>query len=226
MDDLADTVDEPRFSTRAEHLREQLTEEIIAGLLPPGTKLDEQELADRFGVSRTPVREAMRQLIATGLVVSRPHRGATVAGFSSDRLADFLEAATEIEVACVRLAAVKMGPVEQARLAAHHNAMRDILNGDPDHFSTLNDQFHDMIYRGSHNSALLEIARTLQVRMRPVYRVQLTVSRRMRQSFAEHEHILAAIMRGDAGASELAMRTHMQASALELERLNRGMGQA
>lgn len=223
MDERADKPAPPAFSTRAEQLREMLTEEIIGGVLAPGTKLDEQELATRYGMSRTPVREAIRQLIATGLVLSRPHRGATVAGFSSARTTEYCESATEIEIACVRLAATKMTAEERARIAALHAKMGDMLNDDPALFSVFNDQFHDAIYVGTHNSVLAEIARTLQVRTRPIFRVPLTIALRTRQSYAEHDKILAALLRGDAGAAEAAMRVHMLASALELARLHRSI---
>ena len=223
MDERSEKPAPAAFSTRAEQMREKLTEEIIGGDLAPGTKLDEQELANRYGVSRTPVREAIRQLIATGLVQSRPHRGATVAGFSSERITEYFESATEIEIACVRVAATKMTVDEHARIAALHAKMGHLLNDDPALFSVLNDQFHGAIYQGTHNGVLAEIARTLQVRTRPIFRVQLTISLRTRQSYAEHDKILAALLRGDAGAAELAMRVHMQASALELERLHRSI---
>ncbi len=222
MDERVDKPAPLAFSTRAEKLREKLTEEIIGGALAPGTKLDEQELANRYGVSRTPVREAIRQLIATGLVQSRPHRGATVAGFSSERLTEYLEVATEIEIACVRLAATKMKAEELAHIAALHAKMGDMLN-DPNRFSVLNDQFHEAIFVGTHNGVLVEMAHALQVRTRPIFRVQLTISLRTRQSYAEHEKILAALLRGDAASAELAMRVHMQASTLELERLHRSI---
>ena len=153
---------------------------------------------------------------------SRPHRGATVAGFSSERLTEYLEVATEIEIACVRLAATKMKAEELAHIAALHAKMGDMLN-DPNRFSVLNDQFHEAIFVGTHNGVLLEMAHTLQVRMRPIFRVQLTISLRTRQSYAEHEKILAALLRGDAASAELAMRVHMQASTLELERLHRSI---
>jgi DNA-binding GntR family transcriptional regulator len=210
------------WSTRAELLREKLTEEIMSGLLAPGTRLDEQEIANRFGVSRTPVREAVRHLVATGLVESQPHQGATVSGFNSDRLAAFLDAATELEVACIRLAATRMDPTERARLATLHADMRHHLLDDAERYAELNSEFHETIYVGSHNEVLVDIIHKLKVRLWPVYRVQLTLLQSARQSYSEHERIVSAILSGDAVASEVAMRAHMSSSALMLERLHGG----
>src|SRR6185436_11532871 len=83
--------------TRAEELRLQLADEIVRGVLPPGSALDETDIARRFSVSRTPVREALRQLVASGLVEARAHRGAVVAQPSLDRLTEMFEAMAELE---------------------------------------------------------------------------------------------------------------------------------
>ena len=91
---------QPDKVTRAEELRLQLADEIVRGVLPPGAALDETEIARRFSVSRTPVREAMRQLVASGLVDARAHRGAVVARPSIERLTGMFEAMAELEALC------------------------------------------------------------------------------------------------------------------------------
>lgn len=207
------------FSTRAEFLREKLTEEIIAGQLAPGARLDEKEIADRFGVSRTPVREAVRHLVAIGLAQSQPHHGATVSGFDSRRITAFLDAATELEVACARMAAMCMTADEQQELLALHREMAQMLF-DEDSYYDLNDRFHDLIYKGSHNEVMVELSLGLRARIGAVYRAQSTLAHRARQSHVEHEHIAMAILRGDAVAAEVAMRAHMTSSAMVLERLH------
>src|SRR5438105_9315815 len=83
--------------TLAEELRLQIADDIVRGLIMPGTPLDETELATRFGVSRTPVREAIRQLTASGLVEARPHRAAIVARPNDNKLVGMFEAMAEIE---------------------------------------------------------------------------------------------------------------------------------
>jgi DNA-binding GntR family transcriptional regulator len=208
------------FSTRAELLREKLTEEIMSGRLVPGTRLDEQEIARRFGVSRTPVREAMRHLVATGLVDSQPHQGASVAMVGSDRLTAFLDAATELEATCTRLAAMRMDSAERARLVEIHGEVRQVLFDEPARYAELNHRFHEAIYLGSHSEVLVEMVRNLMFRMGHVYRVRLTLMQGARESFAEHDRIVTAILSGDAIAAEVAMRAHMSSSALMIERLH------
>lgn len=219
---MLDETDKPpkrTFSTRAELLRETLTAEIISGKLQPGARLDEQEIADRFGVSRTPVREAVRHLVATGLAQSQPHHGATVSGFNSDRITAFLDAATELEVACVRLAAMRMTKSEIDKLVAiHAETSRNLF--DEATYYDLNDRFHDVIYLGAHNEVITEMMHTMRSRIGPVYRAQNTLAHRARQSYAEHDRIVAAVLSGDAIAAEVAMRAHMASSAMILERLH------
>src|SRR5256886_9063685 len=110
--------------TRAEELRLQLADEIVRGTLAPGSPLDETDLARRFNVSRTPVREALRQLAASGLVDARAHRGAVVARPSIERLTGMFEAMAELEAMCAGLAAERMTPVERYRLEAGAREMR------------------------------------------------------------------------------------------------------
>ena len=94
--------------TRADALRDAIAEAIVRGELGPGQRLDEVSVAQRFAVSRTPVREALKQLATMDLVELRPHRGAVVAGLDATRLAELFEAMEEVEAVCARLAAVKM----------------------------------------------------------------------------------------------------------------------
>src|SRR4030088_736492 len=106
----------PDKITRAEELRLQLADEIVRGALPPGAALDETDIARRFKVSRTPVREALRQLAASGLVETRAHRGAVVARPSIERLTGMFEAMAELEALCAGLAGERMSPAERHRL--------------------------------------------------------------------------------------------------------------
>src|SRR3954463_16283085 len=110
--------------TRAEELRLQLADEIVRGALSPGAALDETGIAQRFNVSRTPVREALRQLAVSGLVDARAHRGAVVARPSLDRLIGMFEAMAELEALCAGLAAERMPAAERARLEAIHDELR------------------------------------------------------------------------------------------------------
>src|SRR5579864_2966572 len=133
----------PDRITRAEELRLQLADEIVRGALPPGAALDETDIARRFNVSRTPVREALRQLAASGLVDARAHRGAVVAQPSIERLGGMFEAMAELEALCAGLAAERMLPAERHRLEAIHKELRVLSHaGDPDRFHEFNERFH------------------------------------------------------------------------------------
>src|SRR4029077_10876230 len=104
--------------TRAEELRAQLADDIVRGMLAPGRTLDETELAPRFGVSRTPGREAIRQLAASGLVETRRHRGAVVARPNHQRILGMFEAMAELEALCAGLAAERMNAAGRRSLGA------------------------------------------------------------------------------------------------------------
>ena len=98
----------------SDRIRNVLTDEIASGALPPGLGLDEQHLADRFGASRTPVREALRQLAVTGLVEVRPRRGVIVTQTTPERIMEMFETSAEIEAMCVRLATYRITPLNAA----------------------------------------------------------------------------------------------------------------
>lgn len=125
-DALADAAGAPRL--RGEMLRDELARAIQDGRLAPGERLDEVRIARRFGVSRTPVREALRQLAAVHLVEIRPHKGAVVAGADRTTLGAVVEAATEVAVACARLAASRCTPAGLALLRERHEAWRRSLD--------------------------------------------------------------------------------------------------
>jgi DNA-binding GntR family transcriptional regulator len=197
--------------TRAEELRQQLADEIVRGALAPGAALDETDIARRFNVSRTPVREALRQLAASGLVEARAHRGAVVAQPSIERLGGMFEAMAELEALCAGLAAERMAPAERYRLEAIHEELRVLSHaGDPDRFHAINEQFHSFIYAGSQNGHIAEITLATRKRVQPFRRAQFRNLGRLAQSHAEHDRVVVAIMRGDRNGAANAMRAHIQ----------------
>ncbi|CAN7728212.1 GntR family transcriptional regulator [Bosea sp. LjRoot9] len=196
--------------TRTESLRLQIADEIVSGALEPGTPLDEQELAARFGVSRTPVREAIRQLSSSGLVSVRPHRGAVVALPTPSQLHDMFEVMAELEGLCAGLAARNMTVPERRGLEALHQALRTLVHeGDPARYHETNEAFHAAIYAGTHNGYLAELTLMTRARVAPFRRAQFRATGRLGGSYQEHDTIVQAILRGDqAGATE-AMRAHI-----------------
>src|ERR1700740_1778877 len=200
-----------RKVTRAEELRLQLADEIVRGTLRPGAPLDETDIARRFNVSRTPVREALRQLVASGLVEARAHRGAVVARLSLERLTGMFEAMAELEALCAALAAERMTPIERHALEAVHEELRLLsYAGNPDRFHEVNERFHNTIYVGSQNAYIAEMTLSTRVRVQPFRRAQFRNLGRLAQSHAEHARVCVAIMRGDRTGAAAAMRAHIE----------------
>ena len=210
-------------TTLAETLRLKLAEEIISGALAPGLPLDEQELAQRFGVSRTPVREAIRQLEASGLVVARAHRGAVVALPTPRELDDMFRAMAELEALCAGLCAVEMNPAARQELLAQHERMTAITReGDAQRYAAANDVFHGLIYTGTGNTFLAEITRATRVRVSPFRRAQFRASGRLLQSNHEHGIVVQAILRGDRQGASEAMRDHIMLVRDAVRTVSRG----
>lgn len=188
-------------------LLESIEENIAVGKFLPGQHLDETELAKEFGVSRTPVREALIQLASMGIVVIRPRRGAVVAELGPQTLVEMFEVMAELEAMCGRLAARRMSAEEHAALRAAHEACRE--EADPDVYFYKNEAFHDQIYAGSHNLFLAEQARSLHRRLRPYRRLQLRVRDRLKASYTEHGNVVDAIVAGDSTLTEEHLRKHI-----------------
>lgn len=196
--------------TRSEELRLQLADEIVNGSLAPGTPLDEITIARRFGVSRTPVREAIRLLSASGLVEVRPHRAALVAQPSEDQLSNMFETMAELEALCAGFAAERMTIGERQALEDTHERLRVLIqSGDPQRYHELNEAFHSAIYSGTHNNYLMETTVMTRARVQPFRRAQFRNLGRLAQSHIEHDRIVEAILRGERVNAKKAMRAHI-----------------
>jgi DNA-binding GntR family transcriptional regulator len=202
--------EQPNATTRAESLREAIENKIATGTFPPGMHLDEIQLSQLFGVSRTPLREALIQLASMGIIVMRPRRGAVVADVTPQRLLEMFELMAELEAMCARLAARRMLEAdEQVLLQAHRACEIACLAADPDDYYHKNEGFHRAIYAAAHNGFLVEQALALQRRLRPYRRLQLRVRNRMAASFAEHVQVVEALVRGDGDAAADHLRQHI-----------------
>jgi DNA-binding GntR family transcriptional regulator len=196
--------------TLADELRLQLADEIVRGVLAPGAALDETELARRFRVSRTPVREALRQLAASGLIQTRAHRGSVVARPTHDDLIGMFEAMAELEALCAGIAAERMTATERGALEAVHEELRALIqSGDPQRYHEINEAFHSTIYFGAHNAYLAEITQATRTRVQPFRRAQFRNLGRLAKSHAEHDRVVVAILRGDRDGAARAMRDHI-----------------
>ncbi|AZL60020.1 GntR family transcriptional regulator [Tabrizicola piscis] len=195
---------------RSDELRDMLEEEILTGQWRPGDRLEEVMLAERYGVSRTPIREALLQLSASGLIENRPRRGAVVAEIGPRKLMEMFDVMAELEAMCARLAARRVTDESLRRISEAHEACGRAFNSaDTDAYYYENEVFHAMIRQAGRNEFLIEQAETLQKRLKPYRRMQLRARDRIRASYQEHEMIAAAIARGDAVAAAEAMRGHV-----------------
>ncbi len=206
----AEDAEEVHQPTRADWLSNQIANGILTGDFLPGSRLDAAGLAKRFGVSRTPVREALRQLVATGLIDVKPRRGATVVKMTSAQIEVLFAAMAELEATCARLSAMTMTSVERHRLASLHDAMGKMVElSDEAAYAAANVHFHLMLYSGAHNTIIRDMAASLRRRLSPFQRIQFKAVNRLPHSHKEHGAVVAAIMHGDAGEAHAAMLRHV-----------------
>ncbi len=203
----------------SDRIRNVLTDEIASGSLPAGSALDEQQLADRFNASRTPVREALRQLSVSGLVEMRPRRGVIVTRMTPERIMEMFEAMAEIEALCVRFATYRMTALERSHLMELHRSSQVMVEaGDIDSYDAFNREFHVGIYRATHNQFLVEQASAVRLRLSAFRRTQLHQDDRLERSRDEHDAVMRAIAQGDGEKAARRMRAHMLNAASALGR--------
>ncbi len=195
---------------RAEALRDQLEQDIVTGALRPGERLDEQGLATRFGVSRTPIREALMQLATTGLVTLHQRRGAFVTLLNLKDIIERFEVMAALEGACGSLAARRITDEERRQLLEAHEACRqEAATEGSDAYYYANERFHHVIYQACHNAFLVEQARQLHGRLKPYRRLQLKARGRVASSLAEHQAIVDAILAGEGAKAEQLLKGHI-----------------
>jgi DNA-binding GntR family transcriptional regulator len=196
--------------TKAKLIHQTIADDIVHGRLVPGTSLDETSIAATFGVSRTPIREAIRQLEAIGLVEARGPRGAIVAALSDSQLDEMFAVMGELEALCARWSAVAMTANERRYLLAlQEESGRLVSGGQRESYVEFNTRFHEAIYGGSHNRFLAELALSVRKRCAPFRRAQFETLGRLAKSHAEHGAVVTAIQRGDADMAATAMRAHI-----------------
>ena len=206
-----------RKLSAAETVRMELEREINDGVLIPGDSLDEEALAARFGVSRTPVREALLHLSVLGVVTIAPRVGIYVSRLSMPELLAFVEMLAELEAACAKLATRRIGPDEAAALRqVHQESLAFEESGDAAGYARCNAQFHEILYQACRNVPLAnEIAR-IRSRTR-VYRQSVFQNQlRIRRSREDHARIVEAVFAGDASAAAEAALEHIAGGLREL----------
>ena len=203
-------------STISDEICKKLAEDIIAGVIVPGQKLEEKTIAEQFQVSRTPVRDAFRQLEGTGLIETKAHRGSTVINLNTDQLADIFEALGEIEALCAKLSAQRMSTMERKKLEnLHRESKQPIDSKDDIRYSDFNERIHKAIHDGSQNATLQSLSADLWQRLAPFRRaVFFKREDRMVRSGDEHDEVINAILTSDTERAFSAMRNHVANSSL------------
>ena len=204
----------------ADIIAEALEEMICNGSFCDGERLDEVRLANRFGVSRTPLREAFQRLALSGLVSLIPRRGAFVRQPGPVELIEMFEVMAELEAMCGRLAAVRISDQALKQLhEANAKCRMAVETADSSRYYVENEAFHRIIYRQSGNSFLEQQAIKLHKRLKPFRRLQLRVRGRMPQSMAEHEAVVRALTGGDAQAVSSLLRDHVAVQGEKFQNL-------
>lgn len=194
----------------ASDIAKRMEEEILRGRARPGSRLDERELSERYQVSRTPIREALQRLSASGLAVARGRQGLQVAQMSVTDLVDALSVVAELEaLACVQ-ASRRITPEQSEALRLAHIACGKAAEaGNIDAFYDANIDFHNSIAEACHNRVLQEELRRLSLKTAPYRRTITSQPGRMISSQAEHEQILQAILNNDPASANAVMRNHL-----------------
>ena len=202
--------------TTAKAVAERLRDEIQHGSLAPGTRLRQNEVASRFGVSTTPVREAFAQLQAEGLVRIDPHRGAVVFHPTTEDLLEFYEIREVLESLAVARAIPKLRPDVVKELTALIERMR--RTDDARRWLKLNDEFHLRLYACANRPRLSALIENLRDASTPYIHMYVAARPRSGRSDDEHRAVLDACVRGDVRAAQEAIRVHLRSAAADLAR--------
>ena len=194
----------------ADKLISDIRKEVSSGILKPGDQLEVNALAERFGVSRTPIREAIRTLVESGVLETRPRKGSFVRVLSAKQLLDLFQVAAELEGMACRLAALSLtkenvDAIERG-LAKCTQAAEVQNNAE---YAMANLDFHTAIHNASGNDWLIEQLRQLQINLNSYRTMPYEIRGRLNKSTDEHKIICDAILSGDGEHACNLMRDHM-----------------
>jgi len=205
-----DAVSRKVVPTQAEMVRLGLERDIFSGKLSPGMALEETRIAGDYAVSRTPVREAIANLVQSGLVEKVAHKRAVVSALDTAKLLELFEALAELESLAVRLACVRMSASDKDTLRTVHEEAAALLasDGDDNAYALLGERFHQLLVEGCRNRVLIESTGTLANRVYPYRRYQVLAPGRLQRNQDDHDLIVDALMTGDENRAAEAMREH------------------
>jgi len=194
----------------SETIRSAIEQEILSGKLPSGAQIEEQQLLARFGVSRTPVREALIQLASAGLVDLVPRQGAIVSSITLREYVAMSEILVQLEALSAQLAARRISAAQREAMQAGYEACRLAAEqADGERYRAANDSFHHVIYEACCNEILSRQILTMRARMRGMRDRRFEKPARILASLEEHKAVMDAILRGDEEAAAKAMVRHI-----------------
>lgn len=217
-----------KHQTLREKILETIREAILKGNLKPGEKVAEPELAERFGISRTPIREAFRQLESEGYLTVIPRKGAVVASLSEKDVEEFYAIKSILEGYAAELAAKKLTEKELERLEAINDRLKKLAEeGDVKAFYRVHNEFHETFLKAADNNKLYELIQQLGAKFNRLRMASLSVEGRMAISVAEHEKLLDAFRRHDGqSAEDLVKKTAAIGGKILLESLTYSQGKS
>jgi len=192
-----------KHQTLREKILETIRDAILKGSLKPGEKVAEPELAERFGISRTPIREAFRQLESEGYLTVIPRKGAVVAALSEKDVDEFYAIKSILEGYAAELAATRLSQKEIEKLQAINEKLRNLAaEGDVKNFYRAHNEFHDLFIKAADNQKLAELIQQLGMKFLRLRMASLSAPGRMNISVAEHERLIEAFKMQDGHLAE------------------------
>lgn len=211
MDNNMSEIKLDQYKPLREVVFETIRNAIISGSLKPGERLMEVQMAERLGVSRTPIREAIRKLELEGLIIMLPRKGAYIADLSVKDLTEVLEIRAALEGMATGLAVTRINEseIEELELIAlkFHKALE---NGDLEELLFQDSQFHETIFKASRNERLIQLNNNLREQVQRFREMYLKKINRSKKTSMEHFDIVEAISRRDISKAEKLARKHIE----------------
>lgn len=214
LGELAESLSAQRYRTAPGLVAEVLREAILRNVLKGGEQLRQDEIAAHLGVSRIPVREALRQLEAEGLVTFYPHRGAIVSELSHQEVQEIYEIRIPLEVIAIRLAIPHLSEHD----LQHADEILEALDRETEvpKWSELNREFHSTLYAPADRRRLLALINTLRTNVERYQRIYISLMHHKPNSQREHRQIIEACKRRDVAAAVKALESHLGNAAQSL----------
>ena len=213
------------MSRTAQHIIMHLKQDIADGILKPGDQLEESMLSERFDVSRTPIREAIRSMVDCGLLTTRPRKGAFVRVLSAKELTDLFELAAELEAMASKLAARSptrdiVNTLEQALEQCHIAAKNDKIK----EYAKANLNFHHAIHQASNNDWLVKQLENIELHINFYRALPYEIMGRLTKSFEEHQEIYFAIINGKTDEARTLTYDHMMLQGQRIPSILQALG--